>query len=221
MMVAPRSVVDVGCGLGGWLAAFARAGVDDVVGIDGDYVNRDEILIPGEKFLVRDLEEPVMLDRVFELALCLEVGEHLSEGASATLVASLTSLAPVVVFSAAIPGQGGIDHVTERWPDYWARLFADHGYLPLDLVRPRIWEDERIEPWYRQNMLVFASGDAYERLAALGRPFAPTSAFVHPEIFEVAIARERLRQPLTLRQLLKELPRAGRAAWYHRLKRFG
>ena len=66
-------------------------------------------------------------------------------------------VAPVVLFSAAIPGQGGVGHKNEQWPDYWANRFATHGYSVSGALRWRIWNDDRVENWYRQNLLLAAA----------------------------------------------------------------
>jgi SAM-dependent methyltransferase len=153
--VRPRSVVDVGCGTGTWLAAFRRRGVEDMIGVDGSAVPCDLLQIPADRFLVRDLSKPLDLGRTFDLALCLEVGEHLPAASAPTLVASLAALAPVVLFSAAIPGQGGVGHVNEEWPRAWAERFRAAGFAWADPIRPRIWNDPGVEPWYAQNALLF------------------------------------------------------------------
>ena len=72
-----RSVVDIGCGLGTWLRVFQQHGVDDVLGIDGDYVDRAALEIPSERFLPHNLEKPINLRRQFDLVIALEVAEHL------------------------------------------------------------------------------------------------------------------------------------------------
>ena len=77
-------------------------------------------------------------------------------------VADLVALAPVVLFSAAIPGQGGTDHINEQWQDYWARLFAKHDYVALDFLRLKFWNDSRIEWWYRQNIILYVRRDRVE-----------------------------------------------------------
>ncbi len=106
-IVEPRSVIDVGCGTGTWLSVFKDLGIDDVWGVDGDYVDRSLLQIPPERFMARDLAQPFVLDRVFDLVICLEVAEHLPPESAGTFVNSLVKLGPVILFSAAIPHQGG------------------------------------------------------------------------------------------------------------------
>ncbi|MFN0010562.1 MAG: class I SAM-dependent methyltransferase [Phycisphaerales bacterium] len=159
----PASVVDVGCGTGGWLAVWLELGVENVRGIDGDYVLPEQLEIPHNQFTTADVAAPISMSERFDLAMCLEVAEHLPPAAGETLVASLAGLADAILFSAAVPGQGGTGHVHERWPDYWAGLFAAHGFVVVDAVRPVIWADERVSWWYRQNTLLFLRP---ERLAA-------------------------------------------------------
>jgi SAM-dependent methyltransferase len=153
---AVGSVVDVGCGVGTWLAAFAECGVSDQLGIDGPYVEPGLLRIPPELFMAADLTAPLSVTRRFDLACSLEVAEHLPESAGPNFVAGLVALAPVVLFSAAIPRQGGTAHVNERWQSYWADLFASHGYVALDLVRPWVFGNPDVEFWYQQNILVFS-----------------------------------------------------------------
>jgi SAM-dependent methyltransferase len=165
--VRPRQVVDVGCGVGAWLAAFRDRGVDRILGLDGDHVPRDRLMISADDFRSFDLAKPVGLDQRFDLAISLEVAEHLPEASAADFVASLTRLSDIVLFSAAIPGQGGDGHVNEQWQSYWAALFATHGYRPIDCIRPRVWRDPRVQWWYMQNILLYVSADALERAPLL------------------------------------------------------
>jgi hypothetical protein len=176
----PSSVLDVGCGVGGWVAMWLDSGVD-AIGVDGDYVPRDQLRVPADRFIDHDLAAPLDLGRRFDLVTCLEVAEHLPTEAAGTLVSSLCRHADVIVFSAAIPGQGGTGHVNERWLSFWTELFATHGYRPYDLLRGRLWWDERCEWWYRQNVIVFAtSEEAHER----GWPeMTGPLDMVHPELF--------------------------------------
>ncbi|PWT84684.1 MAG: hypothetical protein C5B56_15225 [Proteobacteria bacterium] len=172
-----RSVVDVGCGVGTWAAEFQKHGLD-ILGIDGAYVDKSLLKISPDYFLERDLREPISLARQFDLAVSLEVAEHLPESRAESFVADLTNLAPCVLFSAAIPGQSGTGHINEQFLSYWVKLFGPHGYRPVDAIRPTIWNDSRVEWWYRQNIVLFVRH---------GHPTIkePTGApdYIHPELF--------------------------------------
>jgi len=198
----PASIVDVGCGIGTWLVEFQAAGVADFVGVDGDYVNRANLLIDPARFLARDLAEPLVLDRRFELAVSLEVAEHLPPETASTFVGSLTRLAPVVLFSGAIPYQGGANHVNEQWPEYWEQQFLKYEYVVVDSLRPRLRKRADIMPWYRQNLLYFVQRDRLAEYPALAGAFEPNRetplSFVLPEFYEFRqkTSREQLRQSM-------------------------
>ncbi|WP_256360400.1 class I SAM-dependent methyltransferase [Methylomonas koyamae] len=152
-ILSPQSVVDLGCGIGTWLSAFIEMGIDDILGIDGPYVEKNKLLINEANFLAADLEKPILLDRKFDLAISLEVAEHIPDIAANTFVSSLTSLSDVIIFSAALPYQGGENHINEQWPEYWSDKFVAAGYTPIDYLRLKLWNDSDIEFWYRQNIL--------------------------------------------------------------------
>jgi SAM-dependent methyltransferase len=193
----PRSVIDVGCGTGTFLAAFREAGVTDVWGVDGDYVDRGHLEIPAASFDAVDLNKPFHRDRTYDLALSLEVAEHLEPARSESFVEDLTRLAPVVCFSAAIPGQGGTSHIAERWQDEWAAMFRSHGFMPTDLVRDRIWNDTHVQPWYAQNLVV------YTRDATIASAVTPPCRVVHPEVFTNRIWE--VTRPRTGREMLSDV----------------
>ena len=175
----PASVIDVGCLFGAWAAVCRELGVDDVVALDGHYVDRGRLLVPERCFRPGDLREPLALERTFDLAICLEVAHYLPERRAGGLVAELCALAPVVLFSSAIPHQGGHHHVNEQWPEYWAKRFADHRYAPVDCVRDAVWEHPEVASWYAQNTLLFVSQGlraAYADQPGYGRCLAR----VHP-----------------------------------------
>ena len=152
----PNNVVDVGCGTGTWLEACEHLGITDYIGMDGNYVNRESLLIDKKKFIPIDLDTDFSLDRIFDLVISLEVAEHLSKNSSRQFIENLTKLGDVVLFSAAIPGQGGTNHINEAFPDFWISLFESNGFYPIDVVRKQIWDDKEIDFWYRQNILIFA-----------------------------------------------------------------
>lgn len=193
-LLDPESVVDVGCGDGSWLAPFASRGVE-ILGVDGPWA-KEALEIPSERFVAADLDLELDLGRRFDLVLSLEVAEHLEPASAPSFVATLARLGPVVVFSAAVPGQGGIDHLNEQWPEYWADLFAGEGFVPVDCLRNRFWSDERVAPYYAQNAVLFVEVDALERLPALRRELrgldpVPPPPLVHPATLGKAVARLR------------------------------
>ncbi len=206
-LVRPRSVVDVGCGVGTWATVALELGATEVLGIDGDYVDRGQLQIADTCFIPWDLKKTLRLERRFDLAISLEVGEHLPAECAEIFVESLVRLAPVVLFSAAVPGQGGHHHVNEQWPAYWAELFARHNFKAVDCVRPEIWNDERVEYWYRQNTILYARHDymsQHPQLRPIGAGGQPL-ALVHPALF--AACRNAL-EPVSwgLRKVIAELP---------------
>lgn len=130
------SVVDIGCGNGTWLKGFQDRGVTDFLGVDGSYVDANILKIPTTNFKSADLPKPLAIDRKFDISMTLEVGEHIPTESSDAFVDTLTNLAPVVMFSAAIPHQSGDNHINEQWQDFWAQRFQDRGYLVMDYTRP-------------------------------------------------------------------------------------
>ena len=192
----------VGCGDGNWLAIFRKLGVEDILGFDGEYIDQDLLQVPSEYFKVADLTRPFRLERTFDLVISLEVAEHLPAECAAAFVESLTRLAPLVLFSAAIPGQGGNHHINEQWPDKWAELFREHDYVPVDFIRKRIWQSDAVEFWYVQNTLLFARLDVVESSSSLKAEFEGTNpnqlSLVHPRQYAHLQGRlaELLARPL-------------------------
>jgi SAM-dependent methyltransferase len=185
-LLKPKSVVDVGCGTGTWLQVARENGIEDVLGLDGTWVLPDALEIPRDRFLPADLAAPPQLDRTFGLVLSLEVAEHLPPSKAQDFVDYLTTLGPVVAFSAAVPGQGGAGHTNEQWPAYWAKLFANRGYEVVDCLRPDIWDDDAVQWWYAQNLLLFGRSGALNKVRALRKH--PTRgrtplALIHPRRF--------------------------------------
>jgi SAM-dependent methyltransferase len=157
----PRTVCDVGCGLGNFLFIFKQHG-KSVHGFDGPWVNSAlrRKYLTDEEFTEVDMEAQFPpMSKKFDLVICLEVAEHLKESRSDDLVKYLGALSDDIVFSAAIPFQGGDDHVNENWEGYWAGKFEKEGFKKYDIIRHRIWSDTSIQWWYRQNMVVYSRND--------------------------------------------------------------
>jgi SAM-dependent methyltransferase len=187
-LVDPRSVVDVGCGSGAWLAAFFACGVEDILGVESEDVPADVLTIPAARVLRHDLRRPLAINRRFDLVVCLEVAEHLPVEAGDDLISSLTSLGSLVLFSAAIPHQGGASHINEQWPEFWAETFSRRGYVAVDCLRRKVWSEASVAWWYAQNMLIFVERSALENCTKLRAEFdlmgTSQLSMVHPRCYE-------------------------------------
>ncbi len=163
--MAIASLLDVGAGHGAWAAEWLAAGVGDVLAVDGDYVRRDQLAIPAERFTAHDLATPLDLKRRFDLVQSLEVAEHLPRAKADLFVDNLTRHGDVVLFSAAVPHQGGEHHVNEQPPEYWRRRFAERGYAVFDCIRPGLAGRSDVKAWYRFNTYLYANAAGQERLS--------------------------------------------------------
>ena len=170
-LLKPETVIDVGCGVGTWLAEFSSKGVE-VCGADGGYCRDAGLVIDRLNFHAVDLRacsqtgEVPGIKRKFSLCLSLEVAEHLPESCADGFVNLLTNLSDVVLFSAAIPDQGGTNHINEQWPPYWIEKFRNRGFIPNDIIRILTWDNRNIEPWYRQNMVMFFNENVFHKYQA-------------------------------------------------------
>jgi SAM-dependent methyltransferase len=160
-----KSLLDVGSGHGAWAAEWQKAGVADVVAVDGAYVNRDQLAIPADLFVAHDLATSLDLKRRFDLVQSLEVAEHLPGDRAAQFVDNLTRHGDVILFSAAVPHQGGEHHVNEQPPEYWRKLFVERGYQAYDWIRPRLAGKGEVKPWYRFNSYIYANAKGAKRLS--------------------------------------------------------
>jgi len=216
------TTIDVGCGIGGWVRAFADQGVK-AVGVDGDYVDRNQLLVPDHCFVAHDLNRPLDAADLgrrfgdsetsrFDLAISLEVAEHLQPQRSESLVRDLCALADVVLFAAAIPFQGGAGHVNERWQSWWAQKFSDNGYDPFDVLRRDIWGRRDIAWWYKQNTIFYVKRNSAAHAQFAGSFVQPADTMfdlVHPELFRGKAAR--LKNGNAVQKLLNRFRRSAGA----------
>jgi len=185
--VKPKSVVDFGCGVGAFLAAFREFGINEILGIDGSWIDKNSLIIPHGSFMCADLKEPISLTQEYDLAISLEVAEHIPEECADIFVDSLTRAAPIIVFSAAIPLQGGERHINEKWQDYWAQKFKKHGYIAIDCIRKGIWKNRNVDFYYAQNTILYAKKDILKDNPRLNKEARACSqemlSLVHPDLF--------------------------------------
>lgn len=211
-MLHPRSVLDVGCGTGVWLKTFAEAGVTDYLGLDDPATDRKLLKIDEAHFLPKDLRSTIRLGRTFDLVVSLEVAEHLEADFADAFVSTLVTHGNTILFSAAIPGQGGQHHVNEQWPVAWQARFEAHGFYFHDTLRAKIWNDQRIHWWYRQNMFLLKK----EKPITVQFPLDA----VHPGLFETRLKdhREMMESLQSGRQGLRVSTRIFVQAIWYKLK---
>ncbi|MBA4373073.1 MAG: hypothetical protein C0402_09475, partial [Thermodesulfovibrio sp.] len=205
-LITCESVVDIGCGTGTWASVCRDLGIKIIAGVDGPWVDKEALMIPEEYFLVADFTKPFDLARTFDLALCLEVAEHIPPEHEGVFLKSLTKTAPVILFSADIPHGGGDGHVNEQWQDYWVKRFDEQGYVVIDCIRPAVWDNAKIAWWYRQNTFLFIRRDHLECHPELKIISAKWMGFplrlVHPDLFE----ETSNARTMSLRKALAAIP---------------
>lgn len=203
-----ETVLDIGCGDGRWLRQALAHNATSVMGVDGPWTDTSQLLVPSDSVLIADLSGPVELGRRFDMAISLEVAEHLPPDSSAQMVRNLVAHSDLVLFGAAIPFQGGFRHINERWQSEWVKLFDQENYQAFDLVRSRTWSDADIHYWYRQNTLVYINRKRDDLIAQAQRflveekiPELPFD-IVHPEKYEAIASYDQI----AFKPLLQKLP---------------
>ncbi len=202
------AVLDVGCGDGRWLAAFWARGATTILGVDGPWTDMTRLLIPADQVAIHDLTQPFDLGRRFDMALSLEVAEHVDKTCSEAFVDNLVRHADVVLFGAAIPFQGGFRHVNEKWQSYWANLFDARGYATYDILRHRTWNDDGVHFWYKQNALLYVNRTNIAATDRVSRHIAEQNIqqlpldIVSPEKYAVLASYRQV----AFKPLIKELP---------------
>jgi len=202
--IKPRSVLDVGCGIGAWLSVWKKNGITDIFGVDGTYVDTSRLMMDQSLFRGADLEKGFSVDKKYDLVSCLEVAEHLHEEFAESFIQLLCSAGDVILFSAAIPGQEGTQHYNEQYPEYWKILFKKSGFIAVDCLRTQLWNCSDISWWYRQNILFFVKENSLENYPKLKEFYLlhgdTVLSLIHPELFE-----HKLNKILHFQETLKTL----------------
>lgn len=218
-MANPRSVIDVGCGTGAWLSVFQNNGISDVYGIDGPHVRKESLEISSERFMHCDLMNPPCLDRMFDLAICLEVIEHIPADHAENMVDFLIGLSPLVLFSAAIPYQDGVIHINEQWPEYWVGMFRKKGYVAIDCLREKVWNNDRVEYWYSQNIMFFVKMEDVGYYPLLKNAYAFLSSHPLPLVHPKQYLKKVKLEDFPINELLAAIYRKTMKVAIKRLRR--
>jgi len=194
-----NSAVDFGCGTGAWLSVLKRLGVNEIKGYDGAWAQK-KLLIPQECFTAIEFDkEVVAAEKKYDLAISLEVAEHLTEQSAEKFVEILTNASDIVLFSAAIPLQGGSNHINERWQSYWYDIFNKYGFTGTDFPRKKLWNEHNVACTYRQNIVLYVKKGKIETTAIPREHFDCNEQIdcVHPELYLI-----KMNEPPPLLPLL-------------------
>jgi len=183
-IVNPDSVVDFGCAVGGALSCFKAKGVSEILGVDGFWVKDEQLLIANDEFIRHDFNKGFLsLPKKYDLAISTEVAEHVEDANADTFIETLVNASDVIVFSAAVPGQGGTNHVNEQWPQYWIDKFSAHDFIVFDCIREYLWNNDDVPFLYRQNLFLFCKND---KTSCLNLPEITSKRYniIHPVHYE-------------------------------------
>ena len=193
-VVRVRTVIDIGSGTGAWMAAAELLGAT-TVGVEGPWIKNAQKFKDLLDIRVHDLEQPFQINERFDLAICLEVAEHLPTERSESLVQDLCALSDFVLFSAAIPSQPGTNHINCQWQSFWASLFEKNGRIAIDIIRPKVWGNNTVPFWFQQNTLLYASSSEVES-CGLTEDIAAIPDLVHPDMINLTPSVMQLLRPL-------------------------
>ena len=190
----PISVLDVGCGRGTWLKACHELGSKTLFGFDGNWNSHSSMIDPDINFRSIDLNKPFSVQEKVDIAITLEVAEHLEPSTASQFIKCMTDVSDVVLFSAAYTKQGGTNHINEQPHTYWALLFYEHDFVPFDMFRPQFWGNENVCFWYRQNTFLYVRKDStpYRQIKAHGFTEMVSISFmncIHPVLYEAKIVQ--------------------------------
>ncbi|MCL2768450.1 MAG: class I SAM-dependent methyltransferase [Synergistaceae bacterium] len=180
----PASVVDFGCAVGGALSCFKEKGVSEILGVDGFWVKEEQLLIAKDEFIRHDFNKGFLsLPKKYDLAISTEVAEHVEDANADAFIETLINASDIIVFSAAVPGQGGTNHVNEQWPQYWIDKFSKHDFVVIDCIREYLWNNDDVPFLYRQNLLLFCKND---KTSLLSLPEITSKRYdiIHPVHYE-------------------------------------
>jgi SAM-dependent methyltransferase len=196
-LINPDKVIDLGCGLGCWLGVAKKLGATSVTGFDGDYVNRKQLYIEPSEFISINLLNSLPNSMKADLSLCMEVAEHLPSSRADDIVDFLCASSDVVLFGAAIPGQGGAHHINEQWQSYWVEKFKKNNFEHSVIIRDKLWNDKRVAVWYRQNSLIFINKCRTDLVAQFNNQIVETIVdVVHPDLYDMKMKRYNAQEKI-------------------------
>lgn len=150
-MYSPKNVIDIGCNEGLYLEGFSGC---KVLGIDFDAHSLAKATVPVIRL---DITKPLDLPR-YDLAICLEVLEHIPSEDSDAVLDNICRASDTIVFTAAQPGAGGVGHINCQPKDHWRARFKDRGYeeatKETEYITQHLKEKSGIMGWLLDNLMI-------------------------------------------------------------------
>ena len=162
----PKTFVDVGSGDGVWsLSALEHfESINHVEAWDllaeKTYLDIAKKRFPSKNIISKRIDfesSDYGVEMVYDLAVCLETFEHLSPSACEKLSLFFSSHTRILIFSGAVPGQGGTNHINEQPFKTWQRNLLDFGFFPLDFIRPNIQDKKNVPSYYKNNIVLWVN----------------------------------------------------------------
>ena len=154
-----KSIKDVGCGEGEWFnSKVLNEGKYDLFAYDLPEAialakSKSKIDIKFHPINLEFIEINIFADT--DVTIFTEVAEHLTEECAKKIINFICDTSKIVIFSGAIPGQGGYNHINEQPLKYWIQLFEVNNFIPVDFLRPIIREEKSVPFYYRNNLFLF------------------------------------------------------------------
>jgi SAM-dependent methyltransferase len=154
---APLTVSDLGCATGLYLVPFVAKGIKAYGYDNSNIASNASLLSDGIVRCVDVTSTEFVPDEKCDLAICLEVLEHIPEEKAEAAIRALTIMSDRIIFSAAIPGQGGVGHINCQYKPYWIKLFRKYGFEPNFIATGEIAFEMSKSihmGWFTQNVMV-------------------------------------------------------------------
>lgn len=175
----PKKVIDLWC----WLGAFVKTFQDhwiDAYWVNWPRVEKDKLVMNEDRLIIKNLEEFCDFKKWYDMAITIEVAEHIDAKYADNFIKTITSCADIIIFSAAIPWQWWFKHVNEQSPEYREEKFNKLWYRFYDVFRWKFWNNKDIAISHRQNMFLVMK--EWINLPSSLEEKSPRY-IIHPELF--------------------------------------
>ncbi len=158
-----NSIIDIGCGTGHYLRYCLDNGITDVFGLEGSPHAFESLLVDKNIVVMHDLRKPYTFSRKWDIAISIEVAEHVDKLYTNNYIKILTDSSNIVILTAAQPGQGGTAHVNEQTPEWWKEKFGKFGFTLDEEATNHLKNEIRnakanggyVTDWFEPNILIF------------------------------------------------------------------